>query len=78
VASGKVLPVSETSISAKRKKPRDKPADLVSVVYDGVFPDTLKDQPGAEVVAEGEYNGEGTFSAHTLITRCPGKHEADR
>ena len=55
---------------------RDKPGDKVSVVYDGTLPDAFKNQPGAEVVAEGDYDGSGTFAAHTLITKCPSKYEA--
>jgi cytochrome c-type biogenesis protein CcmE len=55
---------------------RDKPSDVVSVVYGGALPDAFKNQPGAEVVAEGGYDGKGTFSADTLITKCPSKYEA--
>jgi cytochrome c-type biogenesis protein CcmE len=55
---------------------RDKPAISLAVVYDGTLPGAFKDQQGAEVVAEGDYDGSGTFSALTLITKCPSKYEA--
>ena len=55
---------------------RDRPADRLTVVYDGALPDAFKDEPGAEVVAEGDYDGQGTFTAQTLITKCPSKYEA--
>jgi len=55
---------------------RDTPADRVTVVYDRPLPDHFRDEPGAEVVAEGDYDGNGTFSADTLITKCPSKYEA--
>jgi len=55
---------------------RDTPAVKLVVTYDGALPDAFKNEPGAEVVAEGDYDGEGTFSAHTLIMKCPSKYEA--
>jgi cytochrome c-type biogenesis protein CcmE len=55
---------------------RDRTSDRVAVVYDGALPDAFRDAPGAEVVAEGDYDGSGTFSAQTLITKCPSKYEA--
>jgi cytochrome c-type biogenesis protein CcmE len=55
---------------------RDKSADRLTVVYDGALPDAFKDQAGSEVVAEGDYDGNGTFAAETLITKCPSKYEA--
>ena len=55
---------------------RDKPANIVSVRYGGALPDAFKNQPDADVVAEGDYDGHGTFAAGTLITKCPSKYEA--
>lgn len=55
---------------------RDDPTAKLTIVLDGVLPDAFKDQAGAEVVAEGDYDGSGAFSAVTLITKCPSKYEA--
>ena len=55
---------------------RSTPADKLEVAYDGALPDAFKNEPGAEVVAEGDYDGSGLFSADTLITKCPSKYEA--
>jgi cytochrome c-type biogenesis protein CcmE len=55
---------------------RDIPADIIAVAYSSALPDAFKNEPGAEVVAEGDYDGNGTFSAQTLITKCPSKYEA--
>jgi cytochrome c-type biogenesis protein CcmE len=55
---------------------RERPADNLTVVYDSALPDAFKDQPGFEVVAEGDWDGSGTFSAESLITKCPSKYEA--
>jgi cytochrome c-type biogenesis protein CcmE len=54
---------------------RDRPAERLTVVYDGALPDSFQDEPGSEVVAEGDYGG-GTFRAETLISKCPSKYEA--
>lgn len=43
------------------------------VTYKGVIPDTFKD--GSEVVVEGMYRADSTFSAHTLFAKCPSKYE---
>lgn len=45
-----------------------------SITYKGVIPDTFKD--GAEVVVEGTYAPDGTFTAHTLLAKCPSKYES--
>ena len=55
---------------------RDKPFETVKIAYDSALPDAFKDQPGFEVVAEGDYDGSGNFSADSLITKCPSKYEA--
>ena len=44
------------------------------VVYKGVVPDIFG--PGTEVVVEGKYPGAGTFSAATLLAKCPSKFES--
>jgi cytochrome c-type biogenesis protein CcmE len=45
------------------------------VVYTGVIPDTFKD--GSEIVVEGTYAPDGTFTAHTLLAKCPSKYESE-
>jgi len=45
------------------------------VVYQGIIPDTFKDN--AEVVVEGRYHTEGNlFEANVLLAKCPSKYEA--
>lgn len=56
---------------------RDDLTAWLTVVLDGGLPDHFKNEAGAEVVAEGDYDGKGTFSAVTLITKCPSKYEAE-
>jgi cytochrome c-type biogenesis protein CcmE len=48
----------------------------LTVDYTGALPDAFKNEPGAEIVAEGDFGGGSTFSARTLITKCPSKYEA--
>lgn len=46
----------------------------LSVVYEGIVPDTFKD--GAEVVVEGNYDQQSRrFHANTLLAKCPSKYE---
>jgi cytochrome c-type biogenesis protein CcmE len=44
----------------------------LSVVYQGVVPDTFK--VGNEVVVEGQLNSDGIFQANTLMPKCPSKY----
>ena len=44
------------------------------VTYRGVLPDIFGD--GVEVVVEGKYAESGTFSAGTLLAKCPSKFES--
>jgi cytochrome c-type biogenesis protein CcmE len=47
----------------------------VAVVYQGIVPDTFKDN--AEVVVEGTYEEqEQRFHATTLLAKCPSKYES--
>jgi cytochrome c-type biogenesis protein CcmE len=47
----------------------------VAVVYQGIVPDTFKDN--AEVVVEGTYQEqEQRFHATTLLAKCPSKYES--
>lgn len=49
-------------------------ARTMPVRYHGIIPDTFVD--GAAVVVEGRLEPDGTFSAHTLLAKCPSKYEA--
>jgi cytochrome c-type biogenesis protein CcmE len=44
------------------------------VTYKGVLPDVFGD--GVEVVVEGKYAESGTFTAGTLLAKCPSKFES--
>ena len=46
----------------------------VPVLYSGVVPDAFK--PGADVVVEGSMTPNGTFTADSLLVKCPSKYEA--
>jgi cytochrome c-type biogenesis protein CcmE len=46
----------------------------IPVLYRGVLPDIFGD--GVEVVVEGKYAATGTFTAGTLLAKCPSKFEA--
>ncbi len=47
----------------------------IPVVYDGIVPDTFKDN--AEVVVEGVYRpDQKLFHATTLLAKCPSKYES--
>ena len=49
---------------------------LLKVVYTGTepLPDTLQD--GAEAIADGRYQTDGTFHAEAVQAKCPSKYEA--
>jgi cytochrome c-type biogenesis protein CcmE len=55
---------------------RDKSDTTLSVVYNGAIPDSFRDQPDAEVVAEGDLVNSGSFVAKVLTPKCPSKYEA--
>lgn len=44
------------------------------VVYKGVLPDTFTED--VEVVLEGRFGEDGVFQAHTLLTKCGSRYEA--
>jgi cytochrome c-type biogenesis protein CcmE len=46
----------------------------VTVRYDGVVPDTFKDD--AEVIVTGTLGSDGVFQATDLLAKCPSKYEA--
>ena len=50
---------------------------LLAVVYTGSepLPDTLMD--GAQAMADGRYQADGTFHADTVQAKCASKYEAD-
>lgn len=41
----------------------------------GAVPDTLMEGMSGEVVVEGDYDGEGYFSATAILTKCPSKYQ---
>ncbi|EGL84135.1 CcmE/CycJ protein [Caldalkalibacillus thermarum TA2.A1] len=47
----------------------------ISVVYEGVKPDTFID--GWEAIVEGRLNEEGVFEATELLVKCPSKYEGE-
>jgi cytochrome c-type biogenesis protein CcmE len=49
--------------------------DGVDVQYNGVLPDMFAE--GRDVIVEGTYGHTGAFHAHTLLTACPSKYEAE-
>jgi cytochrome c-type biogenesis protein CcmE len=55
---------------------RDRPDQVIPVVYNGAIPDSFRDQPNSEVVAEGDLVAGGSFVATVLIPKCPSKYEA--
>lgn len=48
--------------------------ERLSVVYEGIAPDTFQDD--AEAVVEGELGDDGVFRASFLMAKCPSKYEA--
>lgn len=55
---------------------RTQATQTISVVYNGAIPDSFRDQPDAEVVAEGDLLAGGSFAATNLTPKCPSKYEA--
>ncbi len=49
--------------------------DGLMVHYTGVLPDMFGE--GRDVIVEGKYAGDGVFRAHTILTSCPSKYEAE-
>lgn len=47
----------------------------IPIVYDGDVPDIFSDH--AEVIATGQFNDDGVFVAHELLTKCPSRFESD-
>lgn len=47
----------------------------VPVKYTGLLPDMFAE--GRDVIVEGKYTGAGVFQAHTVLTSCPSKYEAE-
>ena len=63
-SSGRLIRFTVTDISGGQSLP---------VVFKGVAPDTFKDD--SDVVVEGVLGSDGTFQAHTIMTKCPSKYE---
>jgi cytochrome c-type biogenesis protein CcmE len=45
------------------------------VRYNGILPDMFAE--GRDVIVEGKYGNDGVFHAHTVLTSCPSKYEAE-
>lgn len=75
LVSGSVKGLGTTNISFAIHD-RDHAGDVVSVTYSGAVPDSFRDQPDAEVVAQGDYLTGDTFQASTLVAKCPSKYQA--
>lgn len=48
--------------------------ESLPVKYEGAVPDLFADN--TDIVVEGKKSVDGTFMAHTLLTKCPSKYEA--
>ncbi len=46
----------------------------LQVSYNGVVPDTF--DKATQVIAEGKLNQDGTFTASTVLAKCPSKYDA--
>ncbi len=75
LVSGSVKGMGTTNISFSIHD-RDHTGQVISVTYSGAVPDSFRDQPDTEVVAQGDYLANGSFLASTLIAKCPSKYEA--
>lgn len=56
-----------------RMEDKDNPSQTMMVSYRGAVPDTFK--AGVEVIVEGGMGADGSFTAKTLMTKCPSKYE---
>jgi cytochrome c-type biogenesis protein CcmE len=75
LVSGSVKGMGTTNITFSLHD-RDGKGQVISVTYSGAVPDSFRDQPDTEVVAQGDYLPGGPFVASTLIAKCPSKYEA--
>jgi cytochrome c-type biogenesis protein CcmE len=50
-------------------------SSTVPVRYRGILPDMFAE--GRDVIVEGKYSRDGIFQAHTVLTSCPSKYEAE-
>ena len=55
---------------------RDRPDQTIAVAYTGAIPDSFRDQPDTEVVAQGDFLAGQSFQATRLEAKCPSKYEA--
>lgn len=54
----------------------DKTGAKMNVVYNGIIPDAFKEN--VQVIVEGKYDkSSNTFTANTLLAKCPSKYEAE-
>lgn len=80
LVEGKVLPETVVWDSSKIQVEfvvTDGEEEL-AVLYNGVVPDNLDHEDGAEAILRGRYdNSGGLFHAETVETRCPSKYEVE-
>lgn len=69
---GIISPASGPGVSF-RMEDKDNPSQTMLVQYRGAVPDTFK--AGVEVIVEGSLSADGSFTAKTLMTKCPSKYE---
>lgn len=54
----------------------DKTGARMNVIYNGIIPDAFKED--VQVIVEGKYEtATNTFTAKTLLAKCPSKYEAE-
>lgn len=54
----------------------EKQDEEIHVVFTGSVPDAFRDEPGVEVVVDGEYLASGSFEAYEMLAKCPSKYES--
>ena len=78
LVEGKVLPetVEWDSTKIQVKFVVTDGENQMTVLYNGVAPDNLDHEDGAEAILRGRYdNSNSLFNAETVETRCPSKYE---
>ncbi|RMD98751.1 MAG: cytochrome c maturation protein CcmE [Calditrichaeota bacterium] len=73
--SGKVIPGSLQKAPDRVRASFDitEEGERLHVVYDGILPDTFKEN--MDVLVEGKYQANGEFKATNVFTKCASKYE---